>query len=434
MLASPPTPETAPVAPAPKRLVLCLDGTWNNPFRSKERDDGSHVYKPTNPLKLCRSVAPLDESGQRHQVVYYGIGIGAQGLYPGVSNRLLRLVDSRLGGAWGAGFERNVEDALTFLVNNYRAGDQVFIFGYSRGAAQAGALARFLDWLGGIPAKRDAYWLPHLYRQYIVSSGTAEARHTLTRIENKLQSALVSVTIDLLGVWDTVMALGSRFRAAAERGTSVHQRSFHAGEMPPRCVIHARQALAIDENRYDFRPEIWRDRHDHQTLEQRWFPGSHGNVGGSLVRDGLANISLRWMLDEAKSLGLVIDEQYTKFYRPHPQAKLVTSRTLGYRVLEAARLRFGRGDRSLDGNPERAGITVDKSAIHRLAGDPAEHDELELYRPRNLLAHLARQPDLDRYLASLGLAPEHRRLPEDVVAAIDVLRHHDPRAQSSALS
>jgi hypothetical protein len=97
-------------------------------------------------------------------------------------------------------------------------------------------------------------------------------------------------------------------------------------------------------------------------------------------------------------------------------------------------LRFGRGDRSLDGNPERAGITVDKSAIHRLAGDPAEHDELELYRPRNLLAHLARQPDLDRYLASLGLAPEHRRLPEDVVAAIDVLRHHDPRAQSSALS
>jgi uncharacterized protein (DUF2235 family) len=156
---------------------------------------------------LCRSVAPLDESGQRHQVVYYGIGIGAQGLYPGVSNRLLRLVDSRLGGAWGAGFERNVEDALTFLVNNYRAGDQVFLFGYSRGAAQAGALARFLDWLGGIPAKRDAYWLPHLYRQYIVSSGTAEARHTLTRIENKLQSALVSVTIDLLGRAASFMAV-----------------------------------------------------------------------------------------------------------------------------------------------------------------------------------------------------------------------------------
>lgn len=418
MLTMPPSAGAAPAARQPKRLVLCLDGTWNNPYRRKQRDDGSHVYKPSNPLKLCRSVAPLDERGGVHQVVYYGIGIGAQGLYPGISNRLLRLVDSKLGGAWGAGFERNVEDALGFLVHNYRECDQVFLFGYSRGAAQARALTRFLDWLGGLPAKRDAYWLPHLYRTYIVAAGRTDAGPALARIAGKLQAPLAPIAIDLLGVWDTVMALGSRFRAARGTGTSVPGRSFHVGDTPARCVLHARQALAIDESRYDFRPEIWRDRHDHQTLEQRWFPGTHGNVGGSLVRDGLANLSLRWMLDETAARGLAIDEHYTKFYRPHPQALLVQSRTVGYRLLEAVRLRFGRGERVLDGYPERAGVTLDKSAIHRLAADPAQHQELDLYRPRNLLAHLARQPDLDAYLASLGLPPEQRRLPGDVVRAI----------------
>jgi uncharacterized protein (DUF2235 family) len=422
MPVNPPAANAALAATAPKRLVLCLDGTWSNPFKRKEREDGTQVYKPSNPLKLCRSVAPLDERDHRHQVVYYGIGVGGQGLYPGVSNRLLRFVDSKLGGAWGAGFERNVEDALTFLVNNYRPGDQLFLFGYSRGAAQARALTRFLDWLGGIPAKRDAYWLPHLYRRYIVSSGTAEARPTLARIESKLQAPLAPIHLDMLGVWDTVMALGSRFRATRPRGTSVRERSFHVGERPARCVQHARQALAIDERRYDFRPEVWRDRHDHQTLEQRWFPGSHGNVGGSLVQDGLANISLRWMLGEAAALGLATDEQYTKFYRGHPQAKLVPSRTVGYRMIEAARLRFGAGERVLDGYPERAAVKLDKSAIHRLAADPAEHPDLELYRPCNLLEHLARQRDLDAYLTSLGLAAEHRRLPEDVVTAISNLR------------
>jgi uncharacterized protein (DUF2235 family) len=68
---------------------------------------------------------------------YYDIGVGSLAQYPGTANRLLYLADKALGGAWGAGFEGNIEDALNFLVLNHREGDEVFIFGFSRGAATA---------------------------------------------------------------------------------------------------------------------------------------------------------------------------------------------------------------------------------------------------------------------------------------------------------
>ncbi len=401
-----------------KRIVMCLDGTWNNPYRRKTRDDGRLVYRPSNPLKVCRAVTPWD--GACQQISYYGIGVGAQGVYPGIANRVLRLVDSRLGGGWGAGFERNIEDALTFLVNNYQEGDSVLLFGYSRGAAQARGLARFLDWLGGITSKRDAYWLPFLFRRYVVSGGTADRESTLHQIVNGLQAPLQRVAIDFLGVWDTVMALGSRFRAS--RGTSVEGRSFHVGERPPQCVRHARQALAVDERRYDFRPEIWRDHHPRQSLEQRWFAGCHGNVGGGLLSDGLANLSFRWMLGEAERTGLRVDEEYIGYFRPYPQGRLYPSRTVAYRALEAARFRVGKGVRSLVGHPERANLVLDKAVIQRLDADPASHDELDLYRPENVLEHLAEQEDLGRYLEGLGLAREDRELPAAVLGEIEERR------------
>jgi hypothetical protein len=212
------------------------------------------------------------------------------------------------------------------------------------------------------------------------------------------------------------MALGSRFHAT--RKTSTAGRVFYVSDRPAACVANARQALAIDEERYDFRPEIWRTAADDQTLEQRWFAGSHSNIGGGYVNDGLANIPFKWLLEEARSLGLAIDGQFVKPYRPYPQARFYPSTSIVYRTLEFVRLRLGKGRRSLLGFPASAGLSIDRSVIHRLRSDPEEHDQLDRYRPANLIEFLAAQEKLEVLFEEIGLDPEANRLPDDVVATI----------------
>jgi uncharacterized protein (DUF2235 family) len=426
-----------------RRIVLCLDGTWNSTYNEAKRSDGSTVLKPSNVLKLCRAVKPRADNG-REQLTYYDIGVGSLAEYPGTANHLLHSADKLLGGGWGAGFEGNIEDALEFLVLNYRPGDTVYIFGFSRGAATARGLTHFLDWTHGlIPTKRDAYYLPGIFRAYILSKGTSTVEAALVDINKDRARDQVpplelgqfqKVDIQLLGVWDTVMALGSRFRA---KGTSTSgvSKSFHVDRQPARCVRHAMQALAIDEVRYDFRPEIWTDHWPDQTLEQRWFAGVHSNIGGGYVDDGLANVAFHWILDGAEAQGLEVDRQFARFYRPFPQDRLYRSESLLYRILDGLRLRFGRGKRQLVGQPATANLTLSPSVIHRLRADPHESKkggqpgELRFpelkgkpYRPENVLLFLACQPDLDQYLKGLGLDDEHRQLPADVLRRMTELR------------
>jgi len=90
-----------------RRIVLCLDGTWNSAFAEKKRRDGHTVLKPSNPLKLARAVKPFAADGTE-QIVYYSIGVGSLSVYPGTANWLLHHVDRILGGAFGARFEANV--------------------------------------------------------------------------------------------------------------------------------------------------------------------------------------------------------------------------------------------------------------------------------------------------------------------------------------
>jgi len=107
-----------------KKIVICLDGTWQNPYQVKQRDDGSRVLKPSNVLKLARAVLAVDPSDRRPQITYYDVGIGAVVKYPGRPNALLSLTDRVLGGGWGAGFESNVEEAFRFLTHNHCEGDR----------------------------------------------------------------------------------------------------------------------------------------------------------------------------------------------------------------------------------------------------------------------------------------------------------------------
>ena len=221
--------------------------------------------------------------------------------------------------------------------------------------------------------------------------------------------------VQMLGVWDTVMALGSRLTASVN--TSVLNRAFHVQETPAACVDHACQALAIDERRYDFRPEIWRaSGFPGQTLKQRWFAGSHGNAGGSYGNDGLANCALHWIMDEAKALGLEVDEAFLKIYRPYPQDELSDPQTLFYKMIDKVRFKLGNGLRALDGYPASANLMLDPSVIQRFCSDPKEHPTMtERYRPKSVLSlaseHRSRWSE---FLQNLGLDSETYPFPEDI--------------------
>ncbi len=405
---------------ARKRLVLCMDGTWNNPYREKERDDGTRVLKPSNPLKLCRAVLPFDErDGGTVQVTHYDAGVGALGKYPGFTNSLLRFVDATLGGAWGAGFEANIEQAVTFLSNNYLPADPVFVFGFSRGAAQAQALTRFIDWMGGVPRRGDAYFVPLLFQAYITSEGKGLASSVTTSSGGTAEILPLEVTF--LGLFDTVMSLGSRLRARDAKTRT--ERSFHVGSRPANCVVHARQALAIDERRYDFLPEVWLEGAPGRSLEQRWFAGVHSNVGGGYLEDGLANVPLQWLADEAADAGLALDRKFLGEFDAYAYGRQYSSQSLLYRVLD--RLRGRDGSRRLVGYPPATQLSVDYHVIHRLAHKPTKgdkHQMTKLYRPANLLEYLAQQPDLDAYLASLERGPTPLSLPPAVRSELDKLR------------
>ncbi|HEX3579658.1 MAG TPA: DUF2235 domain-containing protein [Thermoanaerobaculia bacterium] len=425
---------TSTAAPhTPRRIVLCLDGTWNGAFDESKRRDGHTVLKPTNTLKMARAVVPIGADGIE-QIVYYAIGVGSLAVYPGTANAILHQVDRLLGGAFGAKFEANVEDALHFLTLNYLPGDEVFVFGFSRGAGTARAVTRFLQWNHGLPQKSDAYYLPLLFREYLRVKGgeknnefqNAIDKINAQRAEEKPRpkpplDPFVPVTVKYLGVWDTVMALGSRLNATGAE-TSAHDRAFFAGAEPATCVRRARQALAIDERRFDFRPEVWTNALPDQQVEQRWFAGVHSNVGGGYVHDGLANVTFRWILDGAIESKLEIDPDFIKFYRPFFGDSLYESSTPFYKVLDLVRSTMGRGGRELHGYH----ADLSPSVIDRMCADPSKLRDKDdnpartPYRPQNVIRFLAAQPDLDAYLQQIGVTGNP--LPQDVLAQIQQLR------------
>ena len=430
----------------PRRLVLCLDGTSNSDFDEKLRDQGQAVLKPTNVLKLSRGVLPWDDATQREQITHYEIGVGSLTRYPGAANWWLFQTDRSLGGLEGAGFEANIETALTFLVFNYQPGDELFIFGFSRGAATARGLTRFLDWTGGglpngrLPSKDDAYYLPVFFHAFVVGQGKKSFDDVVKDIDTERVSegftpldltSFHTISVKFLGVWDTVMALGSRFRSGGA-STSTVSNTFYLEDQPAACVKNARQALAIDEARYDFRPEIWMRHRSGQSLKQRWFAGVHSNVGGGFVHDGLANVALKWMLDEATAYGLAVDPRFIGHFKPWKYDKLYPEASY-YKVADLIRGRRGLGKRQLAGDE----MSLDPSVIQRIQADPKADPkafarlEGQPYRPRNVFAYLACLPNWRQYLANLGVTTP---LPADVEAQIQALRKDCAKAGARASS
>lgn len=385
------------------RYVVCLDGTWNNAAREYERTDGSRVYRPTNVLKLARAIRKTDDN-RVIQITYYDEGVGAMNRAPNARARVVRFFDNKLGGGWGAGFEVNIEEAYTFLANNYEVGDEIFVFGFSRGASQARSLCQLIDWAGGFPRKSDVYYVPKIFSGYLDARGEGDAlglieainAHRAERDDPPLEE-FVAAHVVFLGVWDTVLALGSRIMA--RHGSSRKKYRFHTSSTPPGGIGKIRQALAIDESRHDFQPEIWAGSGDCADFEQRWFAGVHSNVGGGLIDDSLANCALRWMRDEATAAGLAFDPTYLSHFREYA-AGAASSKSVFYKAGDALMrpIRGFDGIRRLSAAP---GTVLDDSVLARLNADPSKHPHLDKgYRPPNLLRFLADNPAYDARLNS----------------------------------
>lgn len=205
----------------------------------------------------------------------------------------------------GKGINRQIRRAYGWLATKYRPGDRVFLFGYSRGAYAVRSLAGVLDLVGLL--RRDHATERNIraaYRHYESTEITdAAARFTQAHCHPKVE-------IEMIGVWDTVKSLG--INAPILWRLSEHLHAFHNHDLSP-IVRNGFHALAHDENRVAFSPVLWSTHGGFDgRIEQVWFPGAHGDVGGQLggfeAARQLANIPLAWMLGRAERCGLPLPE------------------------------------------------------------------------------------------------------------------------------
>lgn len=312
-----------------KRLVVCADGTWNEP---EQKDRGKAA--PTNVVKLATSVSPQDGNGV-HQILCYHEGIGEHG----------GLFDHISGGAFGTGISRNIKDLYQFLCINYLAGDELWFFGFSRGAYTARSLAGLVRNCGILKRENlskigEAY---DLYRERTDDSSPSSEKAKAFRAAFSWPDC----RIRFIGVWDTVGALGIPVRPL--RFWSKSKYEFHDVQLS-RHVEFAYQALAIDERRKPFLPSVWSRQPDapsSQVLEQAWFPGVHCNVGGGYADTGLSDSALAWLCDRAVKAGLALEMK--RLPTGNPDCVMRDSMTLFYRMLGIGERQPGNESQSAEG-------------------------------------------------------------------------------------
>jgi uncharacterized protein (DUF2235 family) len=226
------------------------------------------------------------------QIVYYHEGVGTSQTDEGDKTSYTQ-------GITGDGLEAHVRALYRFIIYNYDEGDELYFFGFSRGAFTVRTLAGFMNYMGLIEKDGD-YYVPEIYACYDnrIGADSPEWRKAFRNIKRRRACPQVK----FIGVWDTVRA--------------VDISSYHDIQLN-KHILNAFQALAIDERRVDFKPEFWNRPEGWQgQLEQAWFAGAHANVGGCYNPDGLANEALHWLVEKAEDVGLEFDKDYLTFFRP----------------------------------------------------------------------------------------------------------------------
>jgi uncharacterized protein (DUF2235 family) len=275
-----------------KRLAVFLDGTWNS------------VNSNTNVWRM-RALCAAKGKDNKPQLVYYEVG-----------------VNGFLGGVFGQGLDENIRLAYEWLIENYNDGDEIFIFGFSRGAFTARSLAGLVA-IDGILRAGSPIGVTELFERYrkgdeesiwtLKEKEAAGDTSKLTEQERWLLKYSQPAKVKVVGVWDTVGSVG----LAAGNIPGVSRPTFDYLQTGLRIhILNGYHALAIDEHRNDFAPTIWDVRRPKDqnaiiaqprllsSVEQRWFVGAHANVGGGYETDLLAQSPLRWMMKKAESQGL----------------------------------------------------------------------------------------------------------------------------------
>lgn len=264
-----------------KRLIVCCDGTWNR------LDQPS----PTNVVKVKASIAERDADGNE-QRVHYEPGVGT------------RPRERFLGGGLGVGLSHDVRSCYRFLVDSYEPGDELYFFGFSRGAFTARSTVGLVR-NSGILRREERGRVDEAYALYRARDDT---RHPSGSTAQRFRAGCShpDMPIHFIGVWDTVGALGIPIpllpKAITKRWT------FHDPELSSH-VRNAFHALAIDERRGPFKPTLWEQQpnaHD-QVLEQRWFAGVHSDVGGGYEDTALSMLALAWLAERARGCDPVLD-------------------------------------------------------------------------------------------------------------------------------
>ena len=301
-----------------KRIAIFCDGTWNR----------LSAPNPTHVARLARAVTSSAADG-RTQLVYYQQGVGTgRG-----SGKLAKSMDKWLGGALGWGLDDNIVEAYRNLGFWYEPGDEIFIFGFSRGAYTARSLAGLIR-SAGIPPRAHLGDLPQAMAHYrdrgedthpdsprmrgfrqrfAPLTATSDEDLAWRRGQGDEDSFLLRLAY--LGVWDTVGALGLPGVFGWLSKQINRKYAFHDAQLS-RSVRGARHAVAIDERRKLYPPTLWKnlDQLNGEAAAgqarpylQQWFPGVHSVVGGSGVVPQLSAFTADWIAAGARDLDLEFD-------------------------------------------------------------------------------------------------------------------------------
>jgi uncharacterized protein (DUF2235 family) len=257
----------------PKNIAICTDGTWDS------------ASEDTNVVKMSRMLLRTSQ-----QVVFYDDGVGVDGTE----------LEKLTGGAFGDGIFQKVKNGYSQIAQVYEAGDSLFLFGFSRGAYTARSIAGMIANCGLPTGGFDNNLVDTAFNAYRNPSQRAALLATLGKYD------LCDAKITMVGVWDTVGALGI---PALFGGVESDYQFLNTGLHPD--VLNAYQALSVDERRGEFPATLWQPPNPPiagQTIEQVYFSGVHCDIGGGYPETQLADITYGWMASKAKALGALFDE------------------------------------------------------------------------------------------------------------------------------
>ncbi len=283
-----------------KNIVVCYDGT-NNEY-------GTHN---TNVVKTFEVIVRDDT-----QIAFYDPGVGT---FSFLGRTLGKKVGIVLGLAFGYGIRQNIDDGSEYLMDRFELGDKVFIFGFSRGAYTARALAGMIHQFG-ILQKGSKNLIPYVSKMYFKK----DKKKKFSVIKDFKETFSHVCQPHLIGLWDTVGALGPNL-----------SKKFPDLKLNP-DIKYGFQAIAIDEKRRPYKVILWdkRDKVDNQVIEQVWFAGVHSEVGGGCSKDecSLSDIAFAWMMDKASECGLKLKDDWQDGLNRDASVNMHSSYTLPWTI------------------------------------------------------------------------------------------------------